>query len=116
MRRFLGILFFFFSSRRRHTRFDCDWSSGVLFRSVGGSRRGEWSLGRKPSSPDRPTVSVRQRTDMCTIRPEDERQRPSPTRHERIAVTASNPDRKSTRLNSSHSQISYAVFCLKKKK
>src|SRR2546427_9451935 len=27
----------------------------------------------------------------------------------------STPDRKSTRLNSSHSQISYAVFCLKKK-
>src|SRR5256886_12551315 len=29
---------------------------------------------------------------------------------------ASTKDRKSTRLNSSHSQISYAVFCLKKKK
>src|SRR5688572_31351509 len=29
---------------------------------------------------------------------------------------ASSQDRKSTRLNSSHSQISYAVFCLKKKK
>src|SRR5256886_12449476 len=29
---------------------------------------------------------------------------------------ASTGDRKSTRLNSSHSQISYAVFCLKKKK
>src|SRR2546427_8930857 len=29
---------------------------------------------------------------------------------------ASSTDRKSTRLNSSHSQISYAVFCLKKKK
>src|SRR2546430_12200458 len=28
----------------------------------------------------------------------------------------SDGDRKSTRLNSSHSQISYAVFCLKKKK
>src|SRR2546427_1837323 len=28
---------------------------------------------------------------------------------------ASDQDRKSTRLNSSHSQISYAVFCLKKK-
>src|SRR2546430_9707211 len=28
----------------------------------------------------------------------------------------STADRKSTRLNSSHSQISYAVFCLKKKK
>src|SRR2546430_12393692 len=30
--------------------------------------------------------------------------------------TPSVRDRKSTRLNSSHSQISYAVFCLKKKK
>src|SRR2546427_1478273 len=29
---------------------------------------------------------------------------------------AADADRKSTRLNSSHSQISYAVFCLKKKK
>src|SRR5688572_32618504 len=29
---------------------------------------------------------------------------------------SANADRKSTRLNSSHSQISYAVFCLKKKK
>src|SRR5256885_11777749 len=29
---------------------------------------------------------------------------------------ASEPDRKSTRLNSSHLVISYAVFCLKKKK
>src|SRR3712207_7565042 len=29
---------------------------------------------------------------------------------------ASGPDRKSTRLNSSHANISYAVFCLKKKK
>src|SRR2546430_4946770 len=32
-----------------------------------------------------------------------------------IVVNAAR-DRKSTRLNSSHSQISYAVFCLKKKK
>src|SRR2546430_3258505 len=30
-------------------------------------------------------------------------------------VEPGTPDRKSTRLNSSHSQISYAVFCLKKK-
>src|SRR2546430_3878318 len=34
-----------------------------------------------------------------------------PSRHGREHVG----DRKSTRLNSSHSQISYAVFCLKKK-
>src|SRR2546427_8017945 len=32
------------------------------------------------------------------------------------ADSATHRDRKSTRLNSSHSQISYAVFCLKKKK
>src|SRR5688572_31319661 len=32
------------------------------------------------------------------------------------ALRQSVEDRKSTRLNSSHSQISYAVFCLKKKK
>src|SRR2546430_5941354 len=33
-----------------------------------------------------------------------------------LKVAAESEDRKSTRLNSSHSQISYAVFCLKKKK
>src|SRR5688572_4554523 len=33
-----------------------------------------------------------------------------------VAMEGRFQDRKSTRLNSSHSQISYAVFCLKKKK
>src|SRR2546430_11963114 len=33
-----------------------------------------------------------------------------------VRLVADAVDRKSTRLNSSHSQISYAVFCLKKKK
>src|SRR5688572_31347290 len=33
-----------------------------------------------------------------------------------VSLHARLEDRKSTRLNSSHSQISYAVFCLKKKK
>src|SRR5699024_8284826 len=33
-----------------------------------------------------------------------------------VVVTSDRPDRKSTRLNSSHVSISYAVFCLKKKK
>src|SRR2546430_7642147 len=32
-----------------------------------------------------------------------------------VAYVVGDQDRKSTRLNSSHSQISYAVFCLKKK-
>src|SRR2546430_9195502 len=36
--------------------------------------------------------------------------------HRRGQIDAAGGDRKSTRLNSSHSQISYAVFCLKKKK
>src|SRR2546430_17508657 len=48
------------------------------------------------------------------------RRRRYPVRHSsaRRAVTARSArgDRKSTRLNSSHSQTSYAVFCLKKKK
>src|SRR2546430_13571293 len=34
----------------------------------------------------------------------------------RARLGSQREDRKSTRLNSSHSQISYAVFCLKKKK
>src|SRR5688572_31689149 len=33
-----------------------------------------------------------------------------------LGIQLGGRDRKSTRLNSSHSQISYAVFCLKKKK
>src|SRR2546430_8401846 len=37
-------------------------------------------------------------------------------RRGRSPVAPPEQDRKSTRLNSSHSQISYAVFCLKKKK
>src|SRR5688572_31948352 len=36
-------------------------------------------------------------------------------RSTRYSATRARKDRKSTRLNSSHSQISYAVFCLKKK-
>src|SRR2546430_3182004 len=45
-----------------------------------------------------------------TVSREGQRTRPCP------AGAGVELDRKSTRLNSSHSQISYAVFCLKKKK
>src|SRR5256884_1484126 len=41
---------------------------------------------------------------------------PAPERSQSGLVTHFNADRKSTRLNSSHGYISYAVFCLKKKK
>src|SRR2546430_13618779 len=40
----------------------------------------------------------------------------TPRRHRVGERSEQFEDRKSTRLNSSHSQISYAVFCLKKKK
>src|SRR5688572_30971856 len=40
----------------------------------------------------------------------------APDQEEQYREAARLVDRKSTRLNSSHSQISYAVFCLKKKK
>src|SRR5437899_7533012 len=41
---------------------------------------------------------------------------PTPTARARRSPGTWRPDRKSTRLNSSHLGISYAVFCLKKKK
>src|SRR3712207_8704606 len=41
--------------------------------------------------------------------------RVSPRRDEIDVAAPRRPDRKSTRLNSSHANISYAVFCLKKK-
>src|SRR2546430_6737403 len=47
---------------------------------------------------------------------EHQRRRPRRGAHDIAADVKPRRDRKSTRLNSSHSQISYAVFCLKKKK
>src|SRR5258707_11114094 len=38
---------------------------------------------------------------------------PNPTRHRNVRLALGFGDRKSTRLNSSHANISYAVFCLK---
>src|SRR5438876_12255455 len=54
---------------------------------------------------------------FCLAKPEEIRQEegasePEPSMHPLLAGL----DRKSTRLNSSHPSISYAVFCLKKKK
>src|SRR5688572_31674044 len=58
------------------------------------------------------------RTGLRQLRGEDDVVRPRQgadlLRHVRLELV--HQDRKSTRLNSSHSQISYAVFCLKKKK
>src|SRR2546430_10462608 len=54
-------------------------------------------------------------TPVKTYLPEF-RKRTGPEARRACIISLMNIDRKSTRLNSSHSQISYAVFCLKKKK
>src|SRR5688572_32201337 len=77
------------------------------------------TLFRSPADPGLPPCS---RTEGHEIDSRGERQstrlngegRPSNTPVRDTGST--DEDRKSTRLNSSHSQISYAVFCLKKKK
>src|SRR2546427_3436473 len=97
------LFFFFFSSRRRHTRFDCDWSSDVCSSDLSSS------MSSFPVLSDHDYLNfvgaIRHRganesTHVAEVRYPVQRA----------------GDRKSTRLNSSHSQISYAVFCLKKKK
>src|SRR2546430_9945320 len=120
-------LFFFFSSRRRHTSFDCDWSSDVC-----SSDLGKWKpsilfylerrvcrfseLQRFLAGPTKKMLTQQlrelERDDIVRRKVYAEvppRVEYSLTKH------GQSLDRKSTRLNSSHSQISYAVFCLKKK-
>src|SRR5690242_21508805 len=64
-------------------------------------------------------VRSRRRRDLSAIRhPQRAHHRRDPSHRARASVRIPTParDRKSTRLNSSHMSISYAVFCLKKKK
>src|SRR5688572_32527315 len=95
---------FFFSSRRRHTRFDCDWSSDVCSSDLQRDVAMQAFEKTYPADP-RALVAMRLRhfLDVTSDLSFD-------------AQLVDKEDRKSTRLNSSHSQISYAVFCLKKKK
>src|SRR2546430_4545118 len=97
--------YFFFSSRRRHTRFDCDWSSDVCSSDLCASQL-DWVYGTLRPGPDRHAPRRDRRAEKRKMRQE------TPW----SLVKHPSEDRKSTRLNSSHSQISYAVFCLKKKK
>src|SRR6266508_6110513 len=93
-------------------------------------------IGRKPRiAPDSRACAVRDRTSRAAacrsrrVRASRSRTtgRSPPVRRWRLSTpaislasgtrtSATQPDRKSTRLNSSHVAISYAVFCLKKKK
>src|SRR3712207_8740767 len=65
-------------------------------------------LGRHPAGEPGRAVPAR-----AAVRPGDGPARLGPDRQRR--QPAGRADRKSTRLNSSHANISYAVFCLKKK-
>src|SRR5256886_9227137 len=103
---------FFFSSRRRHTRFDCDWSSDVCSSDLAGDlrqRRRHLQAATPPAGPGHRLQAQEHNSLSRAGAPLQEAQ----GRHHLRGEVA---DRKSTRLNSSHSQISYAVFCLKKKK
>src|SRR2546430_11356476 len=92
-------LFFFFLMIRRPPRSTL-FPYTTLFRSCGGARdrRGD-QAGQEQGQPDQDAQA--------------DRVEPAP---HQCAVSVTSRDRKSTRLNSSHSQISYAVFCLKKKR
>src|SRR5690242_20802528 len=87
--------FFFFSSRRRHTRLTCDWSSDVCSSDL--------NYFRLPS------------TNRKFWQNKIDGNRSRDIRYRKQLLADGWRDRKSTRLNSSHMSISYAVFCLKKK-
>src|SRR2546430_5043550 len=76
----------------------------TLFRSVGAA------FDQRPR-PERAAVEVPVEQPLALLIFVDEVHAAGAVAHRR-----ERGDRKSTRLNSSHSQISYAVFCLKKKK
>src|SRR5256885_11801230 len=93
---------FFFSSRRRHTRLQGDWSSDVCSSDLAGAASAAPKKQTVVDQRDKqfvPYVTAVQ-VGTAVIFPNSDNIR---------------QDRKSTRLNSSHLVISYAVFCLKKK-
>src|SRR2546421_12229926 len=96
----ISFFFFFFLMIRRPPRSTL-FPYTTLFRSAGGG------LAEAAAQ-----VAVRFRQGRRVCRPAEKARRV--TRSSRSRSRAR--DRKSTRLNSSHDQISYAVFCLKKKK
>src|SRR5256885_7240595 len=112
-------VFFFFSSRRRHTRLQGDWSSDVCSSDLHGHRRRHG--GRRALHPRHPAAG-RCRDDVPAGLHCGEHGLTKPCLPPSKAPPCGafclpvRQDRKSTRLNSSHLVISYAVFCLKKKK
>src|SRR2546430_12309156 len=96
---------FFFTSRRRHTRFDCDWSSDVCSSDLSSERVQGQHCDRHVVEDLRHSLPQWYRRQVLRVQ-----------RYDHGIARIDSEDRKSTRLNSSHSQISYAVLCLKIKK
>src|SRR3712207_6971907 len=82
----------------------------TLFRSLSSPRRRTTCLASSPSA-----LSIRGHEPYS--KPNGDETAPVlPSEQPLPALEPAGADRKSTRLNSSHANISYAVFCLKKKK
>src|SRR3712207_8676018 len=84
----------------------------TLFRAKWDVDRAKWVARRAEGQRDQLTAELRTvRAELIAVRAQTDQLREHNSRLRRRKV-----DRKSTRLNSSHANISYAVFCLKKKK
>src|SRR5205814_6828338 len=103
---------FFFSSRRRHTRCLSDWSSDVCSSDLRPGR----TRHRLEEQVDGGLFIERAQAVVAQIEEALHLQHAGEERLARLPRGERFRDRKSTRLNSSHLGISYAVFCLKKKK
>src|SRR5690349_23393768 len=83
----------------------------TLFRSI------RWALTLDARDLGPTATAFRQKAIVVPVAGLDERLEDLPLLIDHFArEVGKRPDRKSTRLNSSHVEISYAVFCLKKKK
>src|SRR2546427_7791453 len=80
--------------------------------ALGEARRFAQRLRGEEAATQRLGVARLHRHDRRNVAPRDDQE----VHRRHIPSIMAMEDRKSTRLNSSHSQISYAVFCLKKKK
>src|SRR5690348_18038812 len=88
----------------------------TLFRSRDPEARGRPGPGPAPAPPPEETQARPQGPDPAPAGSADPRHHRLIALIQRVSSAAVRVDRKSTRLNSSHPSISYAVFCLKKKK
>src|SRR2546429_3590145 len=104
------VVCFFFSSRRRHTRCSRDWSSDVCSSDLGWTESERPAYGRR-EFPVPLLFWDRRKLSCLSAKMTNYMSDPAFL----MAKSEDVGDRKSTRLNSSHGYISYAVFCLKKK-